>query len=57
MGQSFKCQDCKDRGFVELLTSRIPCRCRRDEITHKPDWVLAYESYEAYVRSTFDRPA
>lgn len=55
MGTSYKCQDCKDRGFVELFTTRARCRCQgRSAGEDKPDWVLAYESYEQYVRSTFD---
>lgn len=56
MATHYRCEECKDRGFIDLFTSRTACICRSPSRDPKPDWVLAYESYEAYVRSTYASP-
>lgn len=47
----YKCEDCKDRGVIELLISAVPCDCRRgvQRSGDRPSWLVSYEDYERYA--------
>jgi hypothetical protein len=54
----YECADCKDKGFIILLTSQVECDCRKTvahghghqpDSTGRPYWFAGYESYAAYV--------
>lgn len=62
----YKCADCKDQGFIVLLTSKVECDCRNttavstsdNEPTAKsrPYWFAGYDSYAQYVADMGRRP-
>lgn len=52
IAMKYKCTDCKDRGFITLLTSMVECDCRASTTKpgeQMPHWVAAYDSYGDYV--------
>ena len=48
----YECAECKDRGFIILLTSVVECECRAHDDVPKvtvPIWSKAYDDYTEYV--------